>query len=66
LTEVKQNLFQPFFTTKGDLGNGLGLYISQEIVERHGGKLLVESSENRGTEMKVVLPFPNSALESQQ
>ena len=38
-----RHLFKPFVTTKGDLGNGLGLYISQEIVERHHGRLLVDS-----------------------
>jgi len=55
--EVQRHLFQPFFSTKGDLGNGLGLYISQEIVERHGGQLLVASSEEHGTKMKIILPI---------
>jgi signal transduction histidine kinase len=55
--EVQRHLFQPFFSTKGDLGNGLGLYISQDIVERHGGQLLVVSSEEHGTKMKIILPI---------
>jgi light-regulated signal transduction histidine kinase (bacteriophytochrome) len=54
--EVERQLFQPFFSTKGDLGNGLGLYISNEIVERHGGRLLVESSLGTGTTMRIHLP----------
>ena len=54
--EEQKQLFQPFFSTKGDLGNGLGLYISQEIVERHAGKLLVESRRGVGTTIQVVLP----------
>ncbi len=54
--EVQRHLFQPFYSTKGDLGNGLGLYISQEIVERHGGRLLVESAVGQGTRMRVRLP----------
>ncbi len=55
--EAQRQIFQPFFTTKGDLGNGLGLYISQEIVERHGGQLLVSSVVGSGTTMKIRLPM---------
>jgi light-regulated signal transduction histidine kinase (bacteriophytochrome) len=54
--EAERQLFQPFFSTKGDLGNGLGLYISNEIVERHGGRILVESKAGIGTTMRVILP----------
>jgi PAS domain S-box-containing protein len=54
--EARRHLFQPFYTTKGDLGNGLGLYISLEIVERHGGELLVESVVGEGTVVRVRLP----------
>ena len=54
--DQKGHLFKPFVTTKGDLGNGLGLYISQEIVDRHHGKLLVHSVVGGGTTMTVQLP----------
>jgi light-regulated signal transduction histidine kinase (bacteriophytochrome) len=54
--ETLRNLFQPFFSTKGDLGNGLGLYISNEIVKRHGGELLIKSQPGEGTEVTVRLP----------
>ncbi len=57
--EQQQQLFQPFFSTKGDLGNGLGLYISHEIVERHGGQLQVVSQLTEGTQIKVSLPDRN-------
>ncbi len=43
---VQARLFEPFFTTKGMNGTGLGLWISQEIVERHGGMLRVRSSQS--------------------
>ena len=54
--EALRHLFEPFYSTKGDLGNGLGLYISYEIVERHGGSLLVKSQVGIGTEIRVRLP----------
>jgi light-regulated signal transduction histidine kinase (bacteriophytochrome) len=54
--ETQRQLFRPFFSTKGDLGNGLGLYISNEIVERHGGRLAVESTLGVGTMMRITLP----------
>jgi light-regulated signal transduction histidine kinase (bacteriophytochrome) len=54
--ETQRQLFRPFFSTKGDLGNGLGLYISNEIVERHGGRLTVESALGMGTTMRISLP----------
>ena len=54
--ETLRQLFQPFYSTKGDLGNGLGLYISQEIVQRHGGTLELESELGVGTVARVYLP----------
>jgi PAS domain S-box-containing protein len=41
--EVHDRLFQPFFTTKGERGTGLGLWVSQGIVRKHGGILRLES-----------------------
>jgi signal transduction histidine kinase len=54
--ESLRHLFEPFYSTKGDLGNGLGLYISHEIVERHGGSLIVRSQVGTGTEIRIRLP----------
>lgn len=54
--ETQRNLFQPFFSTRGDLGNGLGLYISQEIIERNGGNITVRSQAGIGTEIRLRLP----------
>jgi signal transduction histidine kinase len=53
-------LFNPFARDEKQhsrsAGLGLGLYISERIVEAHGGKLTVESSEGVGTRFEVILP----------
>ena len=54
--ETRRQLFHPFFSTKGDLGNGLGFYNSKEIVERHGGRLEAESTVGVETTMRPTLP----------
>ena len=53
-----QHIFEPFYTTKKDVGTGLGLWVSRQIVERHGGSISVDSSRNgrRGACFTVVLP----------
>jgi signal transduction histidine kinase len=56
--EAQQNLFEPFFTTKPG-GTGLGLYISHDIVKRHGGRLAVTSVPGRGATFAVDLPLEN-------
>jgi len=50
-------IFEPFFTTKGTRGNGLGLAIVWGIIERHGGRLSVESEVGKGTTFTFLLPI---------
>lgn len=54
---VMPRVFDPFFTTKDvGRGSGLGLYVSQEIVHRHGGCIGVESGPDQGARFLVALP----------
>jgi PAS domain S-box-containing protein len=53
-------IFEPFFTTKGFSGTGLGLWITQEIVDRHHGRLTLRTSQrpgHSGTAFTLFLPF---------
>ncbi len=51
-----RTMFEPFVTTKGERGTGLGLWIVKGIIENHGGKLRVRSQQDRGTIFSIELP----------
>ena len=58
--ESRARAFEPFFTTKGFAGTGLGLWVSQEIIDRHRGRLRLRSSQRpsqSGTVIMIFLPF---------
>ena len=60
-------LFRPFFTTKGEHGTGLGLWITQGIVSKHNGYIEVvsdTSAERHGTTFRVTFPRLGSELEN--
>ncbi len=56
---VRRRIFEPFFSTKGEGGSGLGLAMAYSIVKRHGGEIRVESESGRGT--TFTLTFPGAA-----
>jgi PAS domain S-box-containing protein len=54
--DVRERIFEPFYTTKGAHGTGLGLAVSYGIIERHEGIISVESEVGKGTTFGVDLP----------
>ncbi len=60
--EVKKNIFDPFYSTKGVEGTGLGMSMVYGIVNRHGGKIEVESEVGKGSTFTMQFPATNKSI----
>jgi signal transduction histidine kinase len=54
--ETREKIFTPFFSLKGEKGTGLGLFISNKIIQQHGGEITVKSKLGQGTRFGVKIP----------
>ena len=63
--EVRKRAFDPFFSTRGVEGTGLGLSVAYGIVKRHNGRILIDSNPGEGTTVTVFLPIAREGLEKQ-
>ena len=59
--ESRKRLFEPFHSTKGQRGTGLGLVVTKKIIEEHGGSIRVTSGRDSGTTFKIILSLASSA-----
>jgi signal transduction histidine kinase len=59
--EVAQQIWEPFFTTKGDQGTGLGLDVAKSIIEGHGGTIECQSAPDAGATFTISLPLAPAA-----
>ncbi len=64
--ETRRRCFEPFYSTKGKRGTGLGLAVVYGIVQRHGGQIAVESQVGAGTTFRILLPVPQQIPEFRQ
>lgn len=54
--EVQKSIFEPFFSTKGSKGTGLGLAVARKSVEEHGGAIELVSAPDEGATFTIILP----------
>jgi signal transduction histidine kinase len=54
--ERLKKIFEPFFTTKEIVGTGLGLWVTKQIVDKHGATIRVRSKLERGTVFSITFP----------
>ena len=61
---IRERIFEPFFSTKGASGTGMGLAVSYGIVTRHSGRIEVESEPGRGATFSLSFPVTRVTTDS--
>jgi PAS domain-containing protein len=64
--QTRRRCLEPFFSTKGEHGNGLGLAMVYGMLKRHGGEIEIVSEPGRGTTMRLQFPIDSARVERQQ
>jgi CheY-like chemotaxis protein len=60
--QTRRRCLEPFFTTKGDRGTGLGLAMVYGMVQRHGADIEIDSAPGRGTVVRIVFPTADAPV----
>jgi signal transduction histidine kinase len=60
---VRNRLFRPFDTTRGNAGMGIGMYESREFIRQLGGDIQVESEPGKGTSISLRIPIAAAGAE---
>ena len=64
--ETRQRCIEPFFSTKGERGTGLGLAMVYGMIQRHAGHIEIESELRQGTTVRLSFPFPQTMLDEEE
>lgn len=64
--ETRQKCIEPFFSTKGERGIGLGLAMVYGMIQRHSGEVEIESRLGQGTTVRLSFPFPQTMLDEEE
>jgi signal transduction histidine kinase len=60
--ETRKRCLEPFYTTKGERGTGLGLAMVYGVMQRHNAGVEIESTQGNGTTVRLVVPWPVSPV----
>jgi PAS domain S-box-containing protein len=64
--QTRRRCLEPFFSTKGEQGSGLGLAMVYGMLKRHGGEIEIDSESGRGTTMRLQFPIDSARVQRQQ